>query len=159
MLLIHPRSLFCRHVFDSCNLFCLHLTQTWPPSFNPDTHEPHYRFYPLFLLNSNLEPLPFVWKPENSGENSNRTVHPGGNFPEKSNTFRGITFFPFLPKRPKFSVPFVWVTSARLHVERRWKIYRYFVNGTTQSRSCFRCPKKTPVPFDRNLSPKLPYKW
>ena len=28
-------------------------------------------------------------------------------FRKKSNTFRGITFFPFLPKRPKFSVPFV----------------------------------------------------
>ena len=27
-------------------------------------------------------------------------------FRKKSNTFRGITFFPFLPKRPKFSVPF-----------------------------------------------------
>ena len=63
-------------------------------------------------------------------------------FRKKSNTFRGITFFPFLPKRPKFSVPFVWITSAKLHVERKWKIYRYFVNGTTQSRSCFRCQKK-----------------
>ena len=50
MLLIHPRSLFCKHVFDSCNLFCLHLTQTWSPSFNPDTHDPHYRFYPLVFL-------------------------------------------------------------------------------------------------------------
>jgi len=30
-------------------------------------------------------------------------VHPGGNFPEKSNTFRVITFFAFLPKRPEFS--------------------------------------------------------
>ena len=67
---------------------------------------------------------------------------PVENFRKKSNTFRGITFFPFLPKRPKFSVPFVWITSARLHVERKWKIYRYFVNGTTQSCSCFRCPKK-----------------
>ena len=64
-------------------------------------------------------------------------------FRKKSNTFRGITFFPFLPKWPKFSVPFVLVTSARLHVERKWEIYRYFVNGTTQSRSCFRCQKKT----------------
>ena len=64
-------------------------------------------------------------------------------FRKKSNTFRGITFFPFLPKRPKFSVPFVWITSARLHVERKRKIYRYFVNGTTQSRSCFRCQKNT----------------
>ena len=27
-------------------------------------------------------------------------------FRTKSNTFRGITFFPFLPKWPKFSVPF-----------------------------------------------------
>ena len=139
MLLIHPRSLFCRHVFDSCNLFCLHLTQTWPPSFNPDTHEPHYRFYPLFYLNSNLERLPFVWKTRKfRGE----FKWNGSSRWKKSNTFRGITFFPFLPKRPKSSVPFVWITSARLHVERKWKIYRYFVNGTTQSRSCFRCPKK-----------------
>ena len=61
---------------------------------------------------------------------------------KKSNTFRGITFFPFLPKRLKFSVPFVWITSARLHVERKWKIYRYFVNGTTKSCTCFRCQKK-----------------
>ena len=56
--------------------------------------------------------------------------------------FEGITFFPFLPKRAKFSVPFVWITSARLHVERKRKINRYFVNGTTQSRSCFRYHKK-----------------
>ena len=64
-------------------------------------------------------------------------------FRKKSNTFRGITFFPFLPKRLKFSVPFVsWITSARLLVERKWKLYRYFVNGTTQSRSCFWCPKQ-----------------
>ena len=61
---------------------------------------------------------------------------------KKRNTFRGITFFPFLTKRPKFSVPFVWITSARLYVETKRKIYRYFVTGTTQSRSCFRCPKK-----------------
>ena len=64
-------------------------------------------------------------------------------FRRKSNTFRGVTVFPFLPKRSKFSVPFVWITSARLHVERKRKIYRYFVNGTIQSRSCFRCQKNT----------------
>ena len=84
-------------------------------------------------------------KPRNSRENSNGTVHPCGNFPEKSNTFRGVTFFSFLPKRLKFSVPFVWITSARLHVERKRKIYWYFVNGTTQSRSCFSVLKKIPV--------------
>ena len=72
-------------------------------------------------------------KPGNSGENSNGTVHPSGNF---------ITFSPFLLKWPKFSVPFVWITSARLHVQRKRKLYWYFVNGTTQPPSCFQCPKK-----------------
>ena len=66
-------------------------------------------------------------------------------FREKSNAFRGITFFPSLPKGPKSPAPFSWITSARLQVERKRKIYRYFVNGTTQSRSCFRCHKKIPV--------------
>ena len=78
----------------------------------------------------------------NSGENSNGTVQPGGNFPEKINAFRSITFFPFLPKQPKFSAPFVWINSARLHVERKLKIYRYFLNGKTQFRSSFRCQQK-----------------
>ena len=50
-------------------------------------------------------------KPGKSGENSNGTVYSGGNFTEKSNTFRGIT------KQPKFVVPFVWLTSARLPLE------------------------------------------
>ena len=81
-------------------------------------------------------------KPGNSGENSNGTVHPGRSFPEKSNTFRSITFFPFFPKQPKFYVSFVWITSARLHVERKRKIYRYFLNGKTQFRSSFRCQQK-----------------
>ena len=69
-------------------------------------------------------------KPGNSGENSNGTVYSGGNFPGKNNTFRGITFFPFLPKQREYSVPFVCITSARLQVERKRKIYLYFVNGT-----------------------------
>ena len=72
---------------------------------------------------------------------------------KKINTFRGITF---LPKRPKFSVPFVWITSVRLHVERKRKIYRYFVNSTTQFRSCVLCQKHIPVPFEGNFSPKFP---
>ena len=55
---------------------------------------------------------------------------------------RGITFFPFLTKRPKFSVPFVWII-ARHRVERERKIYRHFVNGTSQSGSCFRYQKNT----------------
>ena len=140
MLLIHPRSLFCKHVFDSCNLFCLHLTQTWSPSFNPDTHDPHYRFYPLVFLKQ--QSTICIENRKILGRIQMERFIPVEIFRKKSNTVRGITFFAFLPKRPKFSVPFVWITSARLHDERKWKIYRYFVNGTTQSRSCFRCPKQ-----------------
>ena len=93
---------------------------------------------------------------QNSGENHG-TVHPGGNFREKSNILRSITFFRFSRNNRKFSVPFVWITSARLHVERKRKIYRYFVNGKTQFRSCFGA-KKSPVAFDENFSSKFSYK-
>ena len=49
----------------------------------------------------------------------------------------------FLPKRSKFFCTICLTEySVRLHVLRKRKLYRYFVNGTTQSRSCFRCPKK-----------------
>ena len=91
-------------------------------------------------------------KPGNSGENSNGTVYSGGNFPGKNNTFRGITFFPFLPKQPEYSVPFFCITSARLQVERKRKIYLYFVNGTLNPVPVFGA-KKTPVPFDGRFSP------
>ena len=78
-------------------------------------------------------------------------------FSGKSNTFRGITFFPFLPKRPKFSEPFVWITSARLQVERKRKIYLYSVKGTVNPVPVF-VPEKIPAIFDGNFSPKFPYK-
>ena len=83
---------------------------------------------------------------------------PVGFIRKKSNTFRGITL---LTKRPKFSVPFVWITSARLHVERKRKIYRYFVNGTTVQLNPVPVygAKKVLEPFDGNFSPKFPYKW
>ena len=92
--------------------------------------------------------------PEITGRIQLERFNPVEIFRKKSNTFQGITFCPFLPKRPKFSAPYVWITSARLHVERKRKIYRYFVNGTTQSLSCFRC-QKIPVPFDGNFSTKF----
>ena len=46
-----------------------------------------------------LSAYELYWKPGNSVENSNGMVHPDGNFPDKSNTFQGIIFFPFLPKK------------------------------------------------------------
>ena len=38
-------------------------------------------------------------------------------FRKNSNTFRSVSFSPFLPKQPKFFVPFVWLTSARFPLE------------------------------------------
>ena len=85
-------------------------------------------------------------KPGESGENSNGTVHPGRNFPEKKVIPFEVLPFPVFTKTTEiFLTICLDYYSARLHVERKRKIYRYFVNGTTQSRSCFRCPKKIPV--------------
>ena len=79
-----------------------------------------------------LSAYELYWKPGNSGENSNGMVHRDGNFPDKSNTFQGIIFFPFLPKKimTKIFVPFVWLTSAaRLALE---AVGAWFVLTQTQ---------------------------
>ena len=47
-------------------------------------------------------------------------------FRKERNTFRAITFFPFLLKRLKFFVQFVWLTSARLPLEAEGEKWRYF---------------------------------
>ena len=52
------------------------------------------------------------------GRKTNRTVCPNGKFPEKSNTFGGITFFSLLEKRPECSVPFVHITRPWLLSQR-----------------------------------------
>ena len=84
-------------------------------------------------------------KSGDSGANSNGTVHCNGNFPENGNTFRGITFFSFLPKQPKFFVPFVWLTSARFPLEAKGDLFSprptchlVFCTRTTLTHSSFR---------------------
>ena len=85
-----------------------------------------------------MERLPFVWKTRKfRGE----FKWSGSSRLKLSNTLRDITFFPFLPKRAKFSVPFVWFNCVRLHVERKRKIYRYKSIPLSM-------PKSIPVPFD-----------
>ena len=78
-------------------------------------------------------------------------------FRKKSNTFRGINVFPFLPKRPKISVPFFWITSSTLHVEKKRNITGILYMVQLNPVSVFGA-KKNPLPFDRNFSPKFPYK-
>ena len=67
---------------------------------------------------------------------------PGEIFRKKGNTFRDITFFPFLLKRPKFLVPFVWITSAMVQVERKRKNLRVFCKWYDSIPFLFSVPKK-----------------
>ena len=65
-------------------------------------------------------------KPGNSGENSNGTVHHGGNFPERKEYLSRYYLFPVLTKRLKFFVPFVWLISAGLPLEAEGEKWRSF---------------------------------
>ena len=122
-------------------------------------HVQRFFFFFFFLVIRNAYHL--YGKPGNSGENSNGTVLSWWKFSgKKSYTFRGITFFPFLAKQPKFSVPFVWITSTRLQVERKRKIYRYFVNGTLNPVPVFGPPQKKKYQYHlTEVFTKFPYKW
>ena len=75
-------------------------------------------------------------------------------FRKKSNAFRGITFFPFLPKRPKFVVPFVWINLPRESENFTGILSTVQLNPVPVFGG-----KKIPVPFDRNFPPKFSCKW
>ena len=55
-------------------------------------------------------------------------------FRKKSNTFRGITVLPFLPKRPKFSVPFVFFVPASVSVpkKKQYHLTKIFPESSAQ---------------------------
>ena len=70
-------------------------------------------------------------------------------FRKKSNAFRGIPFSPFLLKRPKFVVPFVWITSARLPFTPRESENFAGILSTVQLNPVpVFGAQKIPVPFD-----------
>ena len=51
---------------------------------------------------------------------------------------------------------FIPVDILLLSIKREQKVLRYyFLNGTTQSHSCFLCEKKIPVPYVRTFSPGI----
>ena len=103
-------------------------------------------------------------KPGNSRENSDGRIHLGGNFPEKSITLRGITFFPFLPMRPKYLVPFVWSVPG-VSCGGKWFVstQAHSLAGVLQwynsNSFLFSETFSSPVPFVRNFLPKFPNKW
>ena len=79
-------------------------------------------------------------------------------FRKERNIFRAITFFPFLLKRLKFSVQFVWLTSVTLPLEaegekwrsfpRRAMVFRKWYNS---NQSLFSGTFSNPVPFVRHF--------
>ena len=85
-------------------------------------------------------------------------------FRKKSNTLRGITFFPFLPIRPKYLVPFVWSVPG-VSWGGKWFIstQAHSLSGVLQwynsNSFVFSETFSSPVPFVRNFLPKFPYKW
>ena len=79
--------------------------------------------------------------PEITGRIQMERFIPAEIFREKSNTFRGKILLPFLPKRPNFSVPFVWITSASLHPEKA-KTLPVFCKWYNSIPFLFSVPKK-----------------
>ena len=76
----------------------------------------------------NQERLPIVWK----------TWKLRGEFKWNGSSQWKFSVFPFLPKRPKFSVPFVWITS----VKRKRKILPVFCKWYNSIPFLFSVPKK-----------------
>ena len=67
----------------------------------------------IVLVYQDIERFTLVWKTRKFREElkwngSSRWKFSG----KKVIPFEVLPFFPFLPKRPKYSVPFVWITSA-----------------------------------------------
>ena len=138
-----------------------------------NTHVRHHKVSPSpnpHLKASNsiyIERLPFVWKTRKfRGEfkwngSSRRKI-----FRKKRNTFRGITFFQFLPRIfwPKkkteifctICLDYQCQASCREKVKNLLVFCKWY---NSESRPCFGRQKKIPVPFDGKFSPKFPHKW
>ena len=116
--------------------------QLIPKYFSLKNHSTSYKgktFLVKFGLNICME------NPDISGRIQMERFIPVEIFRKKSNTLRGINFLLFLPKRPKFSVPFVWITSARLHVKKKWNIFPVFCKWYNSILFLFSVPKKIPT--------------
>ena len=61
----------------------------------------------------------------------------GRNFPERKKFLSRYSLFPVFTTKI-----FCTICLDYFHIERKRKFYRYFVNDTTRSRSCFQCQKK-----------------
>ena len=71
--------------------------------------------------------------PEIPGRIQMERFIPGKICRKKSDTFRGITFFQFLPKRPKFSVPFAPCFDTTLPALLYKSCCSYAINWNFQS--------------------------
>ena len=99
------------------------------------------------------ERLPFIWKTGKFREEVKWNCSFRWKFSgKKVIPFEVLPFFHFYGNDRHFVYHLFGLPSARLHVERRRKIfYRYFENGTTQSRSCFLCQKEYQYHLTKNF--------
>ena len=80
-------------------------------------------------------------------------------FRKKKNTFRGITFFPFLPETNKIFCTICLGYQCQASSRKKAKNLLLFCKWYNSIPFLFSVPKRVPVPFDGNFSPKFPYKW
>ena len=99
------------------------------------------------LISINRSTYHLYGKPGNFGKRSQMELFiPVEIFRKKVIPFEVLPFSHFYGNDRNFLYHLFGLPSARLHVERKRKIYRYL-------------PKNIPVPFDENFAPKFLYKW
>ena len=86
------------------------------------------------------ERLPFVWKTRKFRGEFKWNGHPFSG--KNSNTFRRYYLFPIFTEATEIFYTTCLDYQCQASSREKAKNYRYFINGTTQSRSCFLCQKK-----------------
>ena len=113
----------------------------------------------LELLQEPLSAYHLYGKPGNSGENSNGTVHLGGNFPEKKVIpFKVLPFSRFYRNDRNF-LYHLYGLLVQASCREKAKTLPVFCKWYNSILFLFSVPKKIPVPFDGHFSRKFPYKW
>ena len=114
-------------------------------SFNPDTHERHYRFHLCFFKQQSGALTICMENPKIPGRIQMERFIPVEIFRKKSSTFRGITFFPVLTETTEILCTICLDYPCQASCREKVKNLPVFckINGTTQSRSCFRCQTNT----------------
>ena len=98
-------------------------------------------------------------KPEIPGRIQMERFIPVEIFRTKSNTFRGIPFFPVFTETTEIFCPICLDYQCQVSSREKAKKLFVFCEWYNSIPFLFSVPKKIPVPFDGSFSPKFPHKW